>query len=65
MGHIFLSGQNQCHITGVKKSYFSQMDKINGFADQGPWKESSQIRASQICCVAVICYRSNINKQNK
>ena len=43
----------------------SQMDKINGFADQGPWKESSQIRASQICCVAVICYRSNMNKQNK
>ena len=43
----------------------AQMDKINGFADQGPWKESSQIRASQICCVAVICYRSNINKQNK
>ena len=22
MGDIFLSGQNQCHITGVKKSYF-------------------------------------------
>ena len=22
MGNIFLSGQNQCHITGVKKSYF-------------------------------------------
>ena len=22
MGDIFLLGQNQCHITGVKKSYF-------------------------------------------
>ena len=22
MGDIFLTGQNQCHITGVKKSYF-------------------------------------------
>ena len=22
MGDIFLSGQNKCHITGVKKSYF-------------------------------------------
>ena len=22
MGDIFLSGQNQCHITRVKKSYF-------------------------------------------
>ena len=23
MGDIFLLGQNQCHITGVKKSYFA------------------------------------------
>ena len=43
MGHIFLSGQNQCHITGVKKSYFCHTfhlrpKKVFWWVGGGGWK---------------------------
>ena len=42
MGHIFLSGQNQCHVTGVKKSYsgltFHLAPKKVSWLVGGGWK---------------------------
>merc|ERR1711873_189125 len=36
-GNIFLSGQNQCHITGVKKSYFCHTFHLSPKKFSGGW----------------------------
>ena len=51
-GDIFLSGQNQCHITGVKKSYFCHTFHLRPkkvFWWAGGWQGGWKVTLVSVC----------------